>query len=769
MDATVGLLKRIIRGRNRRVAEAEKYARRYNARGSSSILPDHIIFHLHPTSSLREASFGNIDCALSSVILDHTGSDFNQISGRLASLSRSSVTINIVANFFDDVDDFDAFLGGNVSAKKLWSAISTIDAATTAAKAQARRQATLADHQQQQRQQATQLPDQQQQLTQSYFSKQQAQQQHSQQQFLRGQVQAGERRDSDGGGCEITACSPRLQNLSGGSTGSVPQKPVLTKIPQRPRVRRKQAVESKKFSLGATAKNLLQEIKSAEKASAWHDDLEKLPVGASKAFLESLKRRLSGYNQSSIPEKLTSWRRWKAFVRNLSGASPVWTWNPPPWVVADFFQRISAKGPTAAAGAAANLRWIQKILRINLKLDDDLVSPFIARPRAYRSKQKAPLEIKVLAHLDMLASGDNKFIAHVAGLSLFIVYGVIREAHVQRSFFVKRTKCGYIFSCREGKSAGGKPFDWFLPQCSMTGLPVAEAVIENLAAPSSSDAFLFRGFIPNFSDPVSATAWSTRKLSYAASKRARWTILGLHPLSLTKKMASRVSSYSARRVLPSVAGEAGLNAHEKAALSNWADICSGGDLGPPKAALAMSAHYDDMKLQQSAASKTMVISALSAAVRASPLGFNTEWSGLREWYPSIQDLRSSAASAGKDCGREEIGTRKMFLVTPSELVNLGSRKRLRAEPLNASTTEMSKSANTAPSKESQEIQWVHSNLPSSMVHIVAKSSAESIKTACGHNIKIKNARCGNGAVSSPSADRLWCNSCGESLLGQTKK
>ena len=52
-----------------------------------------------------------------------------------------------------------------------------------------------------------------------------------------------------------------------------------------------------------------------------------------------------------------------------------------------------------------------------------------------------------------------------------------------------------------------------------------------------------------------------------------------------------------------------------------------------------------------------------------------------------------------------------------------------------------------------------------MIHIVAKSGTESVKSACGHNIKMKNAECGNGVLSSPGADRLWWKSCTEALPG----
>ena len=90
---------------------------------------------------------------------------------------------------------------------------------------------------------------------------------------------------------------------------------------------------------------------------------------------------------------------------------------------------------------------------------------------------------------------------------------------------------------------------------------------------------------------------------------------------MSAKKAATISSYSARRVLPSVEGEAGLTTQEKAALSNWTDVSA--DAGGAAAAVAssMAAHYDEMKLQQSAVAKSMTITAIATAVETAASGF----------------------------------------------------------------------------------------------------------------------------------------------------
>ena len=159
--------------------------------------------------------------------------------------------------------------------------------------------------------------------------------------------------------------------------------------------------------------------------------MKNISADARGAFKKGMLRRLAKHQKEFIPNKISTLRRWKTFVRfsDASRARAEWVWDPPPLLVASFFECISRNMPTGAKGVASNLRWMQNRLRMNLTLDDEVVAPCMLVRRAHRPKQKEPLQIKIMAHLGALACAGNLFIAHIAGLTICLACGVLREAH----------------------------------------------------------------------------------------------------------------------------------------------------------------------------------------------------------------------------------------------------------------------------------------------------------------------------------------------------
>ena len=94
MDATVGLLKR-------------KSTRAGLMRAEVALCPTISCFHLHHSSSLREADFQNIDYDFFELTKDAAGTEIYQISGRLARLSTSAViSFSLITYCFADGVEF---------------------------------------------------------------------------------------------------------------------------------------------------------------------------------------------------------------------------------------------------------------------------------------------------------------------------------------------------------------------------------------------------------------------------------------------------------------------------------------------------------------------------------------------------------------------------------------------------------------------------------------------------------------------------------------
>ena len=137
-------------------------------------------------------------------------------------------------------------------------------------------------------------------------------------------------------------------------------------------------------------------------------------------------------------------------------------------------------------------------------------------------------------------------------------FGVVRYTHLQRSYLVGGNGGILLFWCTKGKNGSRGGFAWSVPRyCgTLDLLQVLGAHLNKLRPRSGAD---FRRFWLGFD---SATA---QPVGTAQCVR----ILRPH-LSAAMDVTS-LSSYSFRRVLPTLAGYAGLTETERLALGQWVD------------------------------------------------------------------------------------------------------------------------------------------------------------------------------------------------------
>ena len=87
-----------------------------------------------------------------------------------------------------------------------------------------------------------------------------------------------------------------------------------------------------------------------------------------------------------------------------------------------------------------------------------------------------PVEIFILERAALM----SEFWAGAAAPRLIGLYGCIRFKHIQCSFLIQECEWGWIFICIAGKFVVGgrrQPFIWALPQQTMLGTNVMEAVV----------------------------------------------------------------------------------------------------------------------------------------------------------------------------------------------------------------------------------------------------------------------------------------------------
>ena len=96
---------------------------------------------------------------------------------------------------------------------------------------------------------------------------------------------------------------------------------------------------------------------------------------------------------------------------------------------------------------------------------------------------------------------------------------------------------------------------------------------------------------------------------------------------------AKITTYSARRVLPSVADAAALTPTERIKIGAWTDS-KGGKLAKEKGRLALPDRYSDHRLYTQARAKIKTIIAVRSAIKGHPNEDEASWEDLAAFLPS---------------------------------------------------------------------------------------------------------------------------------------
>ena len=205
----------------------------------------------------------------------------------------------------------------------------------------------------------------------------------------------------------------------------------------------------------------------------------------------------------------------------------------------------------------------------NLRLGWDLqlvVHPKRARGARYGlgASQAAPLEPGMVIHLTGLLENMQ---AHHHWPILFsafcMVFGVVRYAHVQRSYMVAFSGAYILFWCSKGKTGTREGFLWSIPR----------------VAGSLDLMVVLNGWLKRVR-PLSGDGWiKWHYLSFDGDTRVpasmQQFLRVLKPLFQEVLDVTQLTSYSFRRVLPTLAGMVNLPDTHKVAMGQWLDKSQG--------------------------------------------------------------------------------------------------------------------------------------------------------------------------------------------------
>ena len=195
-----------------------------------------------------------------------------------------------------------------------------------------------------------------------------------------------------------------------------------------------------------------------------------------------------------------------------------------------------------------------------------------------RSKGQAiPASPSDLEAMGRMARSSNMVVAFVGLASIVIVRGGIRFEHSRRSRLLEVDASGAWFQCDKGKSReGGRPappFKFFVPEVSIKSGPFPHGCVGRYCSLlkklfSENPPFILPGFAPACASLASATGFSPKPMSLHVFNTALWQTSAFKT-GKDDNLRPPFTSYSLRRLGPTIADTALLMLHERLPFGNW--------------------------------------------------------------------------------------------------------------------------------------------------------------------------------------------------------
>jgi len=288
-----------------------------------------------------------------------------------------------------------------------------------------------------------------------------------------------------------------------------------------------------------------------------------LDPAQSDMFRVACARRLVKFEAQAIYRHLRVWSRWASWARQRGlaelGAAPAF--------VEEFIDTFS-DAPTAARARWDSFAWLRKYLSSPFDVAKTTKPTRLEVGGEVQEEAQAPVcEPEVLIFLEltarrMRAAGDWRF-GPVLGAIVEALSG-LRFSHLQRSSLLAYSPVAFTAQCYKGKAAvmGARPaFRWHCPAKGLDDTPVAEWLFEAWTAWRTSEperTGLVRDFLTGRALSISQYNAVIREV--------------VEPLVLSGPDDVSISSYSFRRVLPTLADIRQLPLPKRYALGGWKGI-----------------------------------------------------------------------------------------------------------------------------------------------------------------------------------------------------
>ena len=321
------------------------------------------------------------------------------------------------------------------------------------------------------------------------------------------------------------------------------------------------------------------------------------------------------FEADGIMHGVRVWRRWLRWRGEQATPPQDHPASPLPLVMATWLDDEAARGPTVQRSLMAGMKWLQAHLGLKaLPLASPLLTHFSMPIQRPVEKQAEELPLRTWVHLLDLAERAKGVVALMAGIVLYITATCLRFRHAQRHRFVVE-RCSreiLVGEVARGKVRRGAAFMVAGPTHIGDRGPVFWSMFEELAGTGGRmAAYLVPDVVNPRGEPLGPRSELVdRPMAYNRFMGMIRALAMAPPLAMSMEDARRITSYSLRRKLPTVADRLGLPLGKRAELGDWKDVVAVGAMQRRPAPEPMAVRYSAARLVSSARTRAQCMHAM---------------------------------------------------------------------------------------------------------------------------------------------------------------
>jgi hypothetical protein len=341
-----------------------------------------------------------------------------------------------------------------------------------------------------------------------------------------------------------------------------------------------------------------------------------------------------GGSLQGLKQAKNTWKRWLTYCEESETPPTEATRTQ----VALWLKSLKSKGKTAPRGALSSLKRACALLGVEMELDCKVVKSQTLCAKAQLEIPAVPFRIKVWMLIEHEAKSSNSFVSALALSWLLLIQGVTRFAHLQRSAYLGEETSYLKFQASSGKErceGARKPMIWSVPKLMLNGevlTPLVDEFLEERGKAYEEAEFWLPDFEPRYCDLEKVANLAPHRMGIQRFQRLTAELFKAKGVDI--EQVNTFSTYSARRILPTIADAASMSPTERINIGAWTDP----KLDKTKKKLTMPDRYAHTALRSKAKAKLKAILAAKLASEGQDVDEDPEWDTIFSTLPKAKAL-----------------------------------------------------------------------------------------------------------------------------------